>query len=402
MVADGHPSLELDGKPSTPEQHREENEVKARIQCAVIALLCACLLTGCWNYRDLDNINFVAGIAVDEWEGDGYELTLELINTATIKEGSGEDTLIVSAVGDTIYEAIRNAKKKVFNDLYFGSMRTIIVNEKLARGQCVLDIIDYFVQDTQTRETTVLVISREESAGKLMTAKGLDASNISLEIANIVEENEDIDSRCKSVHLYEAYNYVMAKGLELVLPTFNLVKNDDKEVVEINGIGIFQGDKLIDFLTPEETHYFLIATDSQTRGALSFPMTDTGDLVSLEIVKCNNKPKVHYADGKVSVFVTVDLEYKVVEVPKEIKPVSDKTLEEINKQVERVLADRVVEVFRKTQAYPGLDIYGYGNQLYENQFRLWSGIKDQWGELYKEADYQIRVNATNVNIGVTL
>lgn len=378
--------------------------MKSRIWCAVMALLCVFLLTGCWDYRDIDKINIVAGIAVDQGKDGGYELTLELVNVATIKEDSGEDSLIVTAEGPSMFETFCNAKKKLYNDLYFGSMLTIIISEEIARNQGVLGIIDGFIRDMETRETIVLVVSKEETAGEIITAKGLYASNISLEIAKIIKETQKVDSTSRGVRLYQAFNYVQANGLELVLPAFHLVKNNDQDVAEINGVGIFKGDKLVDFLSPEETHSFLMATDPEALGALSFTMPDTEELVSLEIIKCKNKPKVHYADGKVSVFLIVEVSYKVVDLTgcSEPIPITDDTLERVDEQVEVVLTERISEVFYKTQADLGLDIYGYGNLVYEDQYRVWKNIKDQWDELYREADFRLQVKVSDVNVGITL
>jgi spore germination protein KC len=350
----------------------------------------------------MDKINIVAGIAVDKSPDGGYELTLELIDIAAIKNGSAQDALIVSAVGPSLFEATRNAKKKLFNTLYFGSMRTIIVSEEVARDTGVLAIIDGFIRGAETRETVVLAISQEKKASDLILAAGLDFSDTSMEIAKIVVDNQKSDSTTRNVPLFEAYNYVQAKGLELVLPAFHVVENDGEDVVEVNGLAVFRGDKLVSFLSPEESHYFLMATEVGSRGALSFTMPDTEAKVALEIVECANIPDVRYADGAVTVSLEVELGYRIVELAGVSEPVSEDVLRDINQQAERVLADRIAAVFRKTQENPGLDIYGYGNLLYENHYKLWTEIEDEWEELYRDASFEVRVKTTNVNVGVTL
>jgi spore germination protein KC len=376
--------------------------MKKRILRVIAILLCVALLSGCWDYQGMDKINIVAGIGVDKSPDGGYELTLELIDIAAIKNGNAQDALIVSAVGPSLFEATRNAKKKLFNTLYFGSMRTIIVSEDVARDTGVLPIIDGFIRGAETRETVVLVVSQEKKASDLILAAGLDFSDTSMEIAKIVVDNRKSDSTTRNVPLFEAYNYVQAKGLELVLPAFHVVENDGEDVVELNGVGVFQDDKLVSFLSPEESHYFLMATDAGTRGALSFTIPERNAKVSLEIVECVNKPAVRYADGAVTASVEVELDYRIVELAGVSEPVSEEVLQDINQQAERVLADRIAAVFLKTQEDPGLDIYGYGNLLYENQYKLWTDIQDEWDELYRNASFEVRVKTTNVNVGVTL
>jgi spore germination protein KC len=373
----------------------------SRAGCIAV-LLCAVLLSGCWDYQGMDKINIIAGIAVDKSSDDDYELTIELIDIAAIKSGDTEDSLIVSAVGPTLFEASRNAKKKLYNSLYFGAMRSIIVSEEVAREKGVLAAIDGFIRGAETRETVVLVVSQEETAKEIILADGLDFSDTAMEIAKIVVENKKSDSTTLNVPLFEAYNYVHAKGLELVLPAFHVVDNDGQKVVEVNGLAIFKGDKLVDFLSPEESHYFLMATEVGTRGALSFTMPDMDAEVALEIVECVNNTDVRYADGAVTASVEVKLHYRIVDLVGIPEPVPADVLRNINQQAERVLADRIAAVFRKTQNDPGLDIYGFGNYLYENQYKLWTDIEEDWDELYRNASFEVRVKTTNANVGVTL
>lgn len=370
--------------------------------CMIILLttfLCALLLAGCWDYRGMDQINIVSGVAIDKGNNGGYKLTLELINIANMQDGSEASSLLTTAEGATIFEAVRNSKKKLYNKLYFGSLRTVIISKDLAREYGIRDIVDGFIRDVEPRETIFFVISQEDSAYKILHANGLDTANVSNDIAKIIEEDHKVDSTSKSIQMYQAFNMVKAKGLELVLPAFHIVKNEDEDVIEINGIATFRDDKLVSFLSPEETHYFLITTDKNTNGAMSLPDPQNEDeLVSIEITKCTNKPEVRYDDGKVSIFVNIDFHFKIVEIPH--KKITEDVIDHMKAQVETVVEQRVTDIFHKVQNNPGVDIYGYGNKLYENQYKLWTKIEDQWPELFREADFHVKVESDVTNIGI--
>ena len=64
-------------------------------------------MAGCWNYREINDLSIVAGVAIDIAENDQYELTVELVKT----KSSGKQTEIISEVvskkGKTIFDAIR-------------------------------------------------------------------------------------------------------------------------------------------------------------------------------------------------------------------------------------------------------------------------------------------------------
>ena len=375
--------------------------MKTRILIFCMLILCMGMLTGCWDYRSMDEINIVSGIAVDLKEDDQYVLTLELVNTSGMKDDGGAQSLVVTAEGETMFEAVRNAKKKLYNKLYLGSMRVLIVSQELAEKEGIQDVIDTFLRDMEPRETTFIVVSQEESAGKLMSASGLDTTNISYKIAKVILEDHKVDSATKSVQLFEAYNILKATGVELVLPAIHMVQNGDEEVAEINGLAVFRGDKLTGFLSAEDTRYFLMATQGDTRGALSLPHPEKeGKQIGLEIMQLTSKPEVRYANGNAAITVAVTMAYKTVEYSSRER-ISGQALETLNGEAERMVAERMHQVFEKIQKNLGVDIYGFGHKLYERQYSVWLGIEDAWAQLFQNAEFDVQVKMKAIDIGLT-
>ena len=72
------------------------------------------ILTGCWNYRELNDLAIATGIAIDESE-DGYEVSVLIANAkkaqVSTKEGESQ-TSGYSEKGKTITEALRNINLK--------------------------------------------------------------------------------------------------------------------------------------------------------------------------------------------------------------------------------------------------------------------------------------------------
>lgn len=376
--------------------------MRRRTLSVVAVLCCMACLAGCWDYRGMDEINIVAGVAIDKSDaGDSYRLTLEIVNLSAIKDGNGAPSLLVTAEGPTLFDAVRNSKKKLYNKLYFGSMRAIIVDKDLAREEGILGVIDGFLRDIEPRETTLLVISQEDTAQELIQAKGLDTSIVSYEIAQIIEEDNNVDYTSKKVQMYEAYNTVMAKGLELVLPAFHVVKNNGDKVAEIDGIAIFHHDRLVEFLPPEETHYYLMVIDEQVGGVVSFPYAQGHpEIVSAEIYSCKSRPKTVYAEGSLSISIAVEVQLGIVESPTTESP-SEKNIEQMQFQAEKHLESRIMDVLRHVQQNPGCDIFGFGNKIYENQYPLWQEIGEDWETLYQDAKFKLDVRVNIINTGLT-
>ncbi len=369
---------------------------------AAAALLCALSLCGCWDYRSMDEINIVAGLAIDTREGaEGVMVTFELVDITTMKKGEGSKSVFVTAEGQTLFEAVRNAKKKLYNKMYFGSMRSVIISREIAEKDGIRDLIIGFMRNPEPRETMTIIISMEDKAADLITGAGTGDRVISYDMAQIASEDKQISATSKQVLLYRAYDLIETPGKELVLPAFHLTKGEGKDDVEIDGIAIFKDDKLAGFLSPDETKYFLLATDDHIGGPISFPYSDDpeSETVSMTIYRCKNRPEVTYKDGKVSIHVEVNLEIGLVELRgQEVKTEAQR--EVLKERVKEVLEQRMRKVFEKVQQSPGCDIYGYGNMIYMNDYELWKKIGGNWDSLFEKATFEAEVKVVITHAGL--
>ena len=87
------------------------------------------LNTGCWNYIGLNNMTVVAGIAIDK-SGENYLLSFEIYDLQNTAQGEPIKSKIVQCKGKTIFEAVRNAKKRTSNKLYFSEAKIKLLKKK--------------------------------------------------------------------------------------------------------------------------------------------------------------------------------------------------------------------------------------------------------------------------------
>ena len=83
-----------------------------KIITIIYLLFFSLLLSGCWDYTSLDEITIVSGMAIDQSEDKkGYHVSLEIFDT-TESNKEKIKTAIIESNGITLFDAIRNAKKK--------------------------------------------------------------------------------------------------------------------------------------------------------------------------------------------------------------------------------------------------------------------------------------------------
>ena len=173
--------------------------------CVLLALLISFSMTGCWNYRGLNEMTLVAGVAVDK-VGEKYYLTFEIIDlTSPTKEG-GIKAKLIESEGNSIFEAVRNAKKRAANRLYFGNTQIVILSREIVSQDGVESLINWFLRDAEVRETAELVVSQEETAKMILAQEEEKDQVVSYEIIRIIEEDENLTGSTVRVPLYEVFN----------------------------------------------------------------------------------------------------------------------------------------------------------------------------------------------------
>jgi spore germination protein KC len=138
-----------------------------RLLVGLTTILLASTLCGCWNYRSLDQVDIVVGIAVDfDKRTNRYKLSYEIADLLSTQKKGSINGKIVESEGKTLFDAVRNAKRKEADKLFFGSAQIIIISQELAREMGIMKVIEWFLRDAECRETMCVALSQEDTARK--------------------------------------------------------------------------------------------------------------------------------------------------------------------------------------------------------------------------------------------
>ena len=101
------------------------------------------LLTGCWNYRELNQLAITTGIAVDK-ENDNYKITIMIANSKKSSSSDGSITpsaAVYDGTGQTIYEAFKDTSLSVSKQIYLSHIDVLVLSEEVAKNN-LTDVID--------------------------------------------------------------------------------------------------------------------------------------------------------------------------------------------------------------------------------------------------------------------
>jgi len=199
------------------------------------------------------------------------------------------------------------------------------------------------------------------------------------------------------VELYRIFVTLKSVGESLVLPAIHKAINDGKPGYEANGTAVFKGERMVGYLTPDESKSYLFIIDGVKGGVLTISSEGGDPNATLEISKNNTKNSFDYKDGKLKVTVKTDTTVYLDEFMGHNDALDEKQIAKLERIAESKLKNDIGEVIQKAQSEYDSDIFGFGNMIYKRDLKLWNRLKDNWDEVFKTLDVEVQTDVHIVN-----
>ena len=200
----------------------------------LIILLLFCV-TGCWNYRELNQLAITTGIAIDK-EGEEYVMTIMIANSK--KPGGSSDsnqpaTAVYEGKGKTMYEAIKKASLNISKQIYLGHIDILLFSEEIAKNDLQY-VIDFIFRYPQTRNNFLLGLVRDGKAGDVLKIATPLETFPSQNIARNLEITEKLQGLIYTVDYNTFVKNIIEEGMNPVLPGISVIGNVEEGNKEEN------------------------------------------------------------------------------------------------------------------------------------------------------------------------
>jgi len=273
----------------------------------IIAILTLSLiLTGCFNYRDINRLIFVTSVLIDIDDNDNIIMYAEAFSSSRgTGEAAGQETrVILKGSGETMFEAIREMATTSSYMLNYTQNKAIIFSEKAAEYG-LNKFIDILIRDQEFLVRQFIYISTIDLE-ELLKIELTEETYLGIFLFDL---SDNMPARTRDPQMRIDQYFVSRKlgnkinGLSLIHKAENVI--DDR--IEINTLAVMNEDKMIGILGYHETFFYNIATDNLQLGYIKIPNPDAEDsLITLEILKLRTKTHVKYDGGNI-----VDITKKV-------------------------------------------------------------------------------------------
>lgn len=359
-------------------------------------ILISILLTGCWNYREIDKLAIVSGIAVDKPNSnEGYEVTAEVINVSSSMREPKFNSTRMESRGASIFDSMRNIINVSAKQLFWSHSSIIIVSEDIAK-EGILPILDWVTRNSEPRLSTYIIVSEAQNARDILTSQSLTTEIRSFEIQEMIISNNKL-AKIPNIQIYELNNQLAAKGINPVIPTIKIVINEDKPTMVLSGGAVLNKDKLAGYISLEDVKYYLFTRDKIKEGLLvtNLDSEDPKEKVTLEIYKNRTKITPVISNGELSINIKISTEVSIEESSNSINALNENVIQNIKLNAEKSLKNNVLRVISNVQNDFGLDIFGFGQMVREKMPKVWKDVEENWDEIFKE----LKVNVdTDVHI----
>lgn len=366
---------------------------------SLFILFCAC---GCWNYKELNEYSIVTGIAIDKNE-QGYKVSTLISNVPKSNSGSesnstSSEIVVYEGNGDSITEAFKDIGLISPKELYLNSFSILVISEEVAKTG-INGILDFFLKYSSSRNNFDIVITKDCEAKDTLKILTSITNSPSQSISDNLKTTTELQGAIKTVSFDDLTSILIREGIDPTISSIsiigdakegstkeNLESSEPKAYIKLGNMGIFKGDKLVDFADHDESIGINIINNNvkeiyfDIEYGDGFVIIDTTSFkTSLKTKKENNKPTVN---------INMKGEARIIEAEGNINLQDNKVIQELQKKANEKLKSFINKSI-SLSIENNSDILGIGMNFYQNHPNYYKKVKNNFDNMLEDIEFNI-------------
>lgn len=380
---------------------------------------------GCWNRREAQDLTISTAVGIDRIMVDGHPLyLLSVLSRHPSTTGGGSSAtvgqmpagsprgIVISAEGETIYDAVRNFSMRSSRQLFLSHTMVLVIGEETARGG-ITQIIDFFIRHKDIRLRTWVVVC-EGLARDALQSQPEKEPLLSEEITKMIEQNRPRVSKVAGADIFQVMHDLLTPGIEAAVTHMKLFvppettsparsaepvpprgdspggspgtegeeeEQPQQKTFTISGAAVFRGDRLVGRLDEEETQGMLFINGQSLGGIIPFAFGAAEKNASFLFRGLNTRVKPLFnEDGSIEFKILIKGFGELLEENAVIE-ISRDDLKQAEELINQEVVRRCQEGISRAQELKS-DVFGFGDKIYRTEPGKWELIKDQWEEIF--------------------
>lgn len=371
------------------------------------------LLSGCYNYRELNELGITTAVSIDHKDNNFYVIA-EVINPIKQQDASSSNNspfVNYNSSSSSLQDAFRKVVLESPRQLYAAQLEIIVLSEEVVNNH-LEEVLEYFARDPEARTEIKIIVAKTEDSTKAITLQTLLTSLSSSNIIKSLDLQSKVLGMDYPVTLNELLNMYIDPYLEVVLPSMTLYGNyeigDEKEnittsspkaIVKIDGSTITKDNKILGYLDLEESKILNLINGKLKETIIKMNYYDGYIIfepnrikVSRELDIKNNIIKINISGYSKTKEIQSNIDLKD---PKEVK--------KLNKALNMELEKKITDTFNSIREKYGTDVFGFQELYYRTNYKYFKENCTNWYEdIYPKIKLEVKANVRLYEKGSTL
>jgi spore germination protein KC len=363
------------------------------------------VLTSCWDRTEINEVTLVTGLALEKSEDEAFSLTIEAINASELDPQMSEGltpTITYELKGLSMAELLVKMNIGITRKLNFSHARTLIIDEKVGK-EGVSKFLQFLEKSGEFRNDFQIIVARGVRAKDIITTTYPIQKVPSMKMYEQFQTIQENWGGYPDTDLTDFVYGLTSPGREPVAAAVTIKGNPEKgsnidnnkeleldALIEYDGMALFQKDKLVGFLSAEETRNYMWTQDlNQTT---TTARCGEEGFFALQIFNSHTKVETDMKNGIPMITVRIIIEGDIHDnqCPDGLDDI--KTYEKYQKIMEAHIKKKLTTTIKKVQKEFGVDIFGFGEHLRRQHYKEFKKHVDDWNEEFKKAE--VTVEAT--------
>ena len=371
------------------------------------------LLSGCYNYRELNELGITTAVSID-YKDNNFYVIAEVINPIKQQDASSSNNspfVNYNSSSSSLQDAFRKVVLESPRQLYAAQLEIIVLSEEVVNNH-LEEVLEYFARDPESRTEIKIIVAKTEDSTKAITLQTLLTSLSSSNIINSLDLQSKVLGMSYPVTLNELLNMYIDPYLEVVLPSMTLYGNyeigDEKEnittsspkaIVKIDGSTITKDNKILGYLDLEESKILNLINGKLKETIIKMNYYDSYIIFEPNRIKVSRELDIKNNIIKIN----ISGYSKTKEIQSNINVKDPKEVEKLNKALNMELEKKITDTFNSIREKYGTDVFGFQELYYRTNYKYFKENCTNWYEdIYPKIKLEVKANVRLYEKGNTL
>lgn len=373
-----------------------------------LMILCMLPLSGCWNYREMNELAIALAMGVDKLGPNEYRFSFQIVNARDISgiKATGRIPVnVFSGTGKTLLEAVRKASQKAPRRINSQHMRVFVIGEALAR-EGIEEVFDLMERDPEPRLTTRVIIARNIDAATILKTVTAVESIPANAILGKLKISGRVLGESYEVEMDDVIRGLLTKGGGPVISGIKLVgdaqsgeKITNVEQTDLStdlytgGMALFKKGKLAGWVKGSPARGVSWINNNMKSTVINLDCETKKDAIAIEILRSSSKIKAEVKGERPLIRIHIE---EIGIVGEAMCPVDISKSAEIRKLEEQLNEETKhdVKAAIKTAQKLKTDVLGFGAALERSDPKAWKKMEKEWDTIFATSKVEVTVEST--------